>query len=101
MAEQTANYQLVKPAPEEFYDVAVPNSNMDKIDTLLKRLADILGGIDLDLTKKSQAIGKVNNLVTTHLDDIMPHKFVDGGKTYRWGFRTVDGEPEFIYEEVL
>lgn len=36
-----------------------------------------------------------------HLKEMMPHKFVDGGKTYRWGFRTVNGEPQMIYEEVV
>lgn len=39
--------------------------------------------------------------LTAHLEEIMPHKFLDNGKWYRWGFRTVGGEPEFIYEEVL
>ena len=42
----------------------------------------------------------LGNQVTQHLDEIMPHKFVDGGKIYRWGFRTVNGEPQMIYEEV-
>ena len=35
----------------------------------------------------------------TQLD--MPHQFVDGLVTYRWGFRVVDGEPQFVYEEVI
>lgn len=43
----------------------------------------------------------LDNKVTTHLADIMPHEFVDGGKTYRWGFRTFNGEPQMIYEEVV
>lgn len=51
----------------------------------------------IDLTK----IDQVDSRLTAHLDETMPHKFVDNGKTYRWGFRTVDGDPEFIYEEVL
>lgn len=93
MAGQTPNYKLVKPAPEEFYDVAVPNGNMDIIDALIKALQDGKAN-STDLTS-------VTNAVTQHLDEIMPHRFVDNGKTYRWGFRTVDGEPEFIYEEVV
>lgn len=32
MAEYTSNYNLEKPAETEFYDVAVQNGNMDKID---------------------------------------------------------------------
>lgn len=99
MPTSTTNYNLTKPGYEEFYDVGVPNANMDKIDAALKALSDALGGIDL--TTLSHAITAVDNKVTAHLEEIMPHKFFDNGKWYRWGFRTVDGEPEFIYEEVL
>ena len=42
MADQTPNYGLIKPLPEEFYDVAVQNANMDRIDQLLKQYADKL-----------------------------------------------------------
>lgn len=98
--QNTTNYNLNKPDGNDYAKIQALNENADIIDTLLKRLTDILGGIDLDLTKKSQAIGKVNNLVTTHLDDIMPHTFIDNGVRYRWGFRTVNGEPQMIYEEV-
>jgi hypothetical protein len=38
--------------------------------------------------------------ITAHVDAAMPHKFEDDGTVYRWGFRTVDGAPQFIYEEV-
>lgn len=51
----------------------------------------------IDLSK----IDQVDNRLTAHLDEIMPHRFVDGGKIYRWGFRTVNGEPQMIYEEVF
>ena len=36
MANKTTNYDLVKPTPEEFYDINVHNENMDKIDSQLK-----------------------------------------------------------------
>lgn len=39
--------------------------------------------------------------IAEHLADSMPHQFVDGIKTYRWGFRTLNGQPQFIYEEVV
>ncbi|MEK5331569.1 hypothetical protein [Lysinibacillus sp. FSL W8-0992] len=95
----TPKYNLEKPHEDDFYNVDVPNANMDKIDAALKALSDALGGIDL--TTLSQAITAVDDKVTEHSEDIMPHKYMDGPKTYRWGFRTVGGEPEFIYEEVL
>lgn len=40
MANKTPNYGLTKPLPEEFYDIAVHNENMDKIDTELKKKYD-------------------------------------------------------------
>lgn len=39
--------------------------------------------------------------LATHLAEDMPHQFVDGAKTYRWGFRTKNGVAQFIYEEVI
>ena len=36
MAEYTTNYDLVKPAQEDFYNVDDQNRNMDKIDAALK-----------------------------------------------------------------
>ena len=36
MAEYTTNYDLVKPAQEDFYNVDDQNRNTDKIDAALK-----------------------------------------------------------------
>ena len=56
-----------------------------------------------DSTKiaSSKAVKEVNDALIAHTAEIMPHKFFDNGKWYKWGFRTVNGEGEFIYEEVL
>lgn len=35
-----------------------------------------------------------------HADSTLPHKFTDGGTTYRWGFSVVSGVLMFNYEEV-
>lgn len=40
MADYTKNYHLKKPLPEEFYDVADQNGNMDLIDAQMKRNAE-------------------------------------------------------------
>jgi len=40
VAEQTPNYGLTKSGLEDFYDVEVQNSNMNIIDTVLKKLDD-------------------------------------------------------------
>lgn len=70
---------------------------------LLNRTYNVLKALQEngDLAQIEQDLSELETKVTQHLDEIMPHKYVDGGKTYRWGFRTVDGEPEFIYEEVV
>ncbi len=39
MAGQSTNYGLLKPTPEEFYDIEVQNENMDLIDTALGNIA--------------------------------------------------------------
>ena len=41
MATNTPNYNLIKPSPEDFADIADINSNMDSIDTALKNHADL------------------------------------------------------------
>lgn len=38
MADMTTNYGMQKPLPEEKYNVAVHNMNMDIIDSALKRM---------------------------------------------------------------
>ena len=44
MAEYTTNYNLVKPAQEDFYNVDDQNRNMDKIDAALKSHDNTLAG---------------------------------------------------------
>lgn len=39
MSERTMHYGLEKPLPNEYYDVAVQNGNMDKIDEALDNIA--------------------------------------------------------------
>ena len=55
MATNTPNYNLIKPDPSDYYDIAVFNDNADKIDTALasKRNSDdpITVGWD-DVTEK-------------------------------------------------
>lgn len=80
----------------------------DKVSSISQNTTQIIdkigntNNIEVENTKTIvEAVNKVNHTLMEHLEEIMPHKFFDNGKWYRWGFRTVDGEPEFIYEEVL
>lgn len=80
MSSTTNHYGLIKPGEEEFYDISVPNTNMDIMDTELKAVSDD---------------------VAAHLAETAPHKFVDNGVTYRWGLSVVGGVLMFNYEEVV
>lgn len=40
MPTNTTNFNLIKPGQDDFYDVSVPNANMDTIDGILKTLQD-------------------------------------------------------------
>ena len=58
MATNTTNLQLVKPAPEDFYDIAVHNGNMDKLDEAIQELIDRpSGGVQ---TTGDTMTGKLN-----------------------------------------
>lgn len=68
MSKNTPNYNLEKPGTEEFYDVNVPNGNMDKIDSALKTLAEEvasgvtqedLTAIDTKLDNINQGVGEI------------------------------------------
>ncbi len=51
MPTNTTNFGLIKPGQEEFYNVDVPNANMDTIDRVLKALQDAIssGASEQDL----------------------------------------------------
>ncbi|WP_339212903.1 pyocin knob domain-containing protein [Solibacillus sp. FSL W8-0372] len=68
MAEQTTNYGLVKPGPDEFYDVNVPNGNMDIIDTKLKELEN-----KADITQIEQELSDLETEFTKHYGDKTAH----------------------------
>ena len=72
MATNTTNYNLIKPADEDFYDIAVFNNNSDVIDSTLKSISDnvntktnkaVTGTITLDVSKWAalgEAVGEYN-----------------------------------------
>jgi hypothetical protein len=51
----------------------------------------------------TSAINAVNDALTSHLEDNMPHliKDITNNKTYRYGLQVKDGVTQLIYEEVL
>lgn len=68
MPTNTPNFKLIKPTQEEFYDVKVPNNNMDIIDRLLKEFQDAItsGATEQELTAIREALAM-------HLDDNIKH----------------------------
>lgn len=53
-----------------------------------------------DVSALEKIVNALKQDFGNHLKEPMPHMYVDNGKTYRWGFRTVNGEPQIISEEV-
>lgn len=102
--EHTPNLGLKKPGLTDNVLITDINENMDVLDAAVNELQKGTKEIpDLETEDKtmSGAINEVKNEMKGHVIDPMPHMYVDGGKTYRWGFRTVNGEPQIIYEEVI
>lgn len=80
MPNYTQNLELIKPLPNENYNVENFNNNADIID---------------------QAITEQAGALASHLADTMPHLFTDGTKTYKWGLKVVNGIVIMKYEEVV
>lgn len=109
--EHTPNLNLKKPGLTDNILISDINENMDVLDAAVSELQQGTKEIpDLETEDKtmSGAINEVKNEVInikqeieTHVIDPMPHMFVDNGKKYKWGFRTVNGEPQIISEEVI
>lgn len=102
--EHTPNLGLKKPGLTDNILISDINENMDVLDAAVDELQRGTKEIpDLETEDKTLggAINEVKNDMKSHVIDPMPHMFVDNGKTYRWGFRTVNGEPQLIYEEVV
>lgn len=109
--EHTPNLGLKKPGLTDNVLITDINENMDVLDAAVNELQKGTKEIpDLETEDKtmSGAINEVKNEVINvkqeienHVINPMPHMFVDNGVTYRWGFRTLDGKPQFIYEEVI
>jgi len=57
MADSTTHYGLTKPLGSEYYNISVPNGNMDKIDTALQALGSGLAIIATGDTHAAAASG--------------------------------------------
>lgn len=102
MATHTPNYDLKKPDPDDFYNVADQNENMDKIDSALKGVSDDLTSQQADyMYQIPNIVGtqiRINKLSNTNrlffrLDDNLTGNITistDGGATSK-PLQDIDG----------
>lgn len=64
----TTNYGFKKPEPEDFYNVADQNANMDAIDTALKEQADAIESVQNSVEANASAIHNVEASVLSPMD---------------------------------
>jgi hypothetical protein len=72
MGATTGNFNLIKPAREDFYNIADQNNNMDIIDTQLKKLNDIeeaskvsINKLQTDTQSNSNSINSISELISS------------------------------------
>ena len=68
MANNTTNYNLVKPSENEYYDINVSNSNLDIIDTEIKKINDRLDNVSTD-AQSTSFDNSSNGMVATNVQD--------------------------------
>ena len=68
MATNTTNYNLVKPSENEYYDINVSNSNLDIIDTEIKKVNDRLDSVSTD-AQSTSFDNSSNGMVATNVQD--------------------------------
>ena len=68
MATNTTNYNLVKPSENEYYDINVSNSNLDIIDTEIKRVNDRLDSVSTD-AQSTSFDNSSNGMEATNVQD--------------------------------
>jgi len=126
VAKYTPNFNLIKPDPDDFYNIQDFNDNMDKLDAnAVKKdlgIAELISGTLEDRPDPgiagryyfAQDKGEIwfdtgtewvlaaasREAFIAHLAETMPHRFSDGTKTYRWGLAVIDGVVNMVYEEV-
>ena len=75
-------------------------------------MQDAIDEVVVDTASVSSDLGDISQLATpvttdlvagvnSHSAETMPHQFVDGATTYRYGFAVDSGGFKFVYEEVV
>lgn len=68
MATNTTNYNLVKPSENEYYDININNSNLDIIDTEIKKINDKFDSVSTD-AQSTSFDNSDNGMTATNVQD--------------------------------
>lgn len=60
-----------------------------------------LADIDYLNAKIQDMTATTETTLNTHINDATPHRFTDGGKTYKWGLAVKNGVVNMVYEEMV
>ncbi|WP_042348238.1 hypothetical protein [Bacillus massiliigorillae] len=104
MATNTPNLNIPKPDGNEYFNRTQFNAILDVIDlnaATKQEVQDAVGNIDLSKLATKEEVNTVDSALTSHKNDYLPHKFIDGATTYRYGFSVINGVLTFNYEEVV
>jgi hypothetical protein len=98
MATNTEKYDLVKPSPDDFYDINVHNANMDKIEAALIENAEGLENYKNSVNIKTVVTVDNGSVVTaTNGTDTLTDTATDGSVTFllpsygTWTFSATSG----------
>ena len=75
-------------------------TNIAALKIAVENSASGAGDIEVTYQGDTTTLDVVLADLTGHLDDELPHKFVDGGVTYKWGLKVIGGVVNFVYEPV-
>lgn len=79
MSTETSNYGFTKDNEDEFYNVNTVNTNLDKIDTEMKRIEDESKSFNEQVVDNTNAITNVNTKLDAHIKDDIGHVRYVGG----------------------
>ena len=76
----TPKYEFKKRELTDIADITATEDNWDKVE---------------------EELDNQDTALASHLAETMPHRFMDGATTYRWGLAVIDGVVNMVYEEVV
>ena len=101
MAEYTTNYNLIKPAQTDFFNVDDLNDNADKIDTALKTNADGVSAANAAIVQNTSDISANTAAIAQNTSDIAANTSAIGSNTTAIGQNTTAIGQRVKYSDAL